>query len=437
MIFLYKVLITLMYPGIFLYLKIRQKRGKESADPKRFKERFGFSSVARPNGKLVWFHGASLGEINSAMSFMNDMIKRYPNVKILITYASSNADKVFSRKLKDNSDFICQYIPVDVPFCVERFMRYWKPSIGFFIDSELWPSLLSSTNKHRIPMFLLNSRITQQTFKNFSNFFGRKMFNEMMSAFNFIFATSKTDEKFLKLLMPLDTHQKIKMFESLKYSAPPLVPNEAKLREIQEMIGNRLRWVAASTHKTDIAEEHGVFAAHAEIIKQYPDSLLILCPRQYNRTPEICDIAKKYNLSYAIRSKDEKVTDKTNVYIVDTLGEMGIFYSITDIVFIGRSLVNLGGSNPIEPMQLKSVTITGRYYQNFKDIIDEMLEKQVIVGLRNSKQLGEIVKRCFDKENIDDLNDIIKRSYDFVMSKANVKEKIFETIKKICAIKLG
>ena len=202
------------------------------------------------------------------------------------------------------------------------------------------------------------------------------------------------------------------------------------------MIGDRLRWVAGSTHKTDRAEEHSVFAAHSLVIKQYPEALLIICPRQYNRAEEICIIAKQYNLNIAVRSKGEKITKDTNVYIADTLGEMGIFYSIADIVFIGRSLVNLGGSNPIEPMQLKSVTITGKYYQNFQDMVDEMLEKQVIVGLRNDRQLGEIVLRCFDKNNTEDVKDIINRSYDFVMSKANVKERIFDTIKIILDKKL-
>ena len=434
---LYKILMTLAYPIIFLYLKKRQKKGKESLNPKRFNERFGRASVERPDGKIVWFHGASLGELNSAMSFMRDTIKRYPNVKILITYASHNADKVIPAKFKDNPNFICQYIPVDIPFCVERFINYWRPSVGFFIDSELWPALLSSVKKHGIPMFLLNARITEQAFKKFSNFFGKKLFNEMINTFDFIFATSRVDERYLKQLISSENHNKVKNFESLKYSASPLIPNATKLKELQDMIGTRLRWVAGSTHKTDNAEEHAVFAAHTEIIKQYPNALLIICPRQYTRMPEICDIAKKYNLTFAVRSKGEKITDETNIYIADTLGEMGIFYSITDVVFIGRSLVNLGGSNPIEPMQLKSVTITGKYYQNFKDIVDEMLEKQVIVGLKNPKQLGEIVKRCFDKNNAEDLKDIIDRSYDFVMSKANVKEKIFDTIKNICSTKLG
>ena len=432
----YKILITLMYPVIYLYLKYRQSKGKENINPKRFSERFGKASLPRPNGKIIWFHGASLGELNSAMAFMHDTLKKYFNNKILITYSSHNADKIIPNKFKNNPNFICQFIPVDIPFCIERFMNYWKPSVGFFIDSELWPTLLSSAKRHNIPMFLLNARITKKTFKKFSSTLGKKLFNEMISAFNFVFATSKVDEKFLKQLVTPEHHNKIKNFESLKYSAAPLVPNETKLKEIQDMIGDRLRWVAGSTHKTDRAEEHSIFAAHSLVIKQYPEALLILCPRQYNRAEEICIIAKQYNLNIAVRSKGEKITKDTNVYIADTLGEMGIFYSIADIVFIGRSLVNLGGSNPIEPMQLKSVTITGKYYQNFQDIVDEMLEKQVIVGLRNDRQLGEIVLRCFDKNNTEDVKDIINRSYDFVMSKANVKERIFDTIKIILDKKL-
>ncbi len=433
----YKIIITIFYPLIYLFLKKRQRKGKESADPKIFAERFGVVSVVRPDGDIIWFHGASLGELNSAMSFMSDMLVKYPNAKILMTYCSSNADKVVRVKFKDNPNYICQYLPVDVPFCVERFMKYWKPTIGFFVDSEFWPSLLSSAKKNGVPMFLLNGRITEKSFKSFSNPFAKILFREMMSAFTYVFTASAADEKRFVGLLDGYEKAKVKNFENLKYSASAPVCDKAKFDEVMSMIGKRPAWVCGSTHTAEgKVEEEYVFTTHRELLKQYPDALVVICPRQSSRMPEILEVAKKYNFKCAVRSRGEKISADTNVYIADTLGEMGIFYSVTDTVFVGRSLVNLGGSNPIEPMQLKSCTIFGRYYENFQDMVEEMIEKQVVVGVKDGSQLTEVVLRCFDKKNAADVQDIIKRSYDFVMSKANVKEKIFAVIQPICEQRL-
>lgn len=351
---LYKNLTRLSAPFLTLYLKKRVKQGKE--DPERLQERFGISSVSRPQGRLIWFHAASVGESLSLLKLLDIMGQRLPNVTLLVTTGTVTSASLMAKKLPPT--VIHQYIPLDIPQWINRFLDHWQPDLAVILESEIWPNMLFSLRNRHIPVVLLNGSLSDKTYKlwQYVPKFARSIFQ--------IFHSCLTPSP---LAMERFSHLGIKTIHqtaNLKLTCDPLAYDLQQAQSLKTILENRPHWTAASTH---VGEEEIVLAAHKNLKESHPHLLTILAPRHPARTPEILALCQKHNLTVAQKSLNEAPSPNTDIWLIDTLGDMGLIYFLSDIVFIGGTFVPLGGHNPIEAMQLNAVVLYGSYDKNFRD----------------------------------------------------------------------
>ena len=355
----YKFITSFFAPLIGLWLRYRLWRGKE--DRARFSERFGFSQIIRPEGVLVWVHAASVGEVNSVFPLISDIQTRFPEVRILLTTGTvTSAKLVASRNLKD---VIHQYVPIDTPEATNRFLRRFRPDIGFCVESELWPNLVVNARARGCFMIIVNGRMSENSFDKWQKY-ALQMVLQMMSCFELVFAQTEVDAQRFRALGARDA----RAYGNIKYDSPPLSCNENELFSLKRKIGGRPLWLAASTHAD---EELQIAKTHALLAKTYPNMLTIIAPRHPKRGSEIVAKISKYG-AVAMRSRGKNISEKTNFYIADTLGELGLFYRLCEIVFMGGSLAPKGGQNPIEPARLRCAIIAGNHTENFADMYGEM-----------------------------------------------------------------
>ena len=346
--FLFLILIIIS-PIIFL---IRLVSGKE--DPKRFLEKFCLYSKGQNKNKTIWFHGASLGEISSIIPIIEVLEKNKKIKKILLTSSTTSSASIIKKyKFKKTTHV---FFPIDTNYLTNRFIRYWKPQIALFVDSEIWPNMYKNLYKNKIPIILLNGRITKKSFLRWRRFpsFSKKIFSKISMAM-------PQNTETLKYLKTLGV-KKIKICGNLKYfgkSKKILDKNTKKL------FRNRLIFCAASTHYN---EELFIGKMHKELRLKYNNLLTILIPRHINRSEAITNELENIDLKIITRSSKKKISKNTDIYMIDTYGETSRFYGLSNITFLGGSLVPHGGQNPLEPARMGSYILHGPYTQNFKEI---------------------------------------------------------------------
>jgi 3-deoxy-D-manno-octulosonic-acid transferase len=372
--FAYKFLITLLYPLICIYLAIRRRRGKEDSDPARFAERFGRSSASRPSGFLIWLHGASVGEINSMRGLIRRLRKDYPRAAILLTSGTVGAAKIAK-----NFDVMHQYAPIDAPPAVRRFMRHWRPDLAVRVDSDLWPLQLEALRAAKVPNFLINGAMSEKSFmRHLKN---KKFARGMMSSFTAIMAKSKADASRFERFGAGN----VLVIDNLKYTNPPAADKPDERKTWMEAASGRSVWHAAVLGE---GESEIVFAAHRLVLKKIPNALLLVTPRHPNMKEELARSAAASGLEISFRSDGGAPTG--DMYVADTLGEMGLFYRCADIAFMGRSLLpDCRGSSPIEAMQLGNVILTGKFTSTFNEVYDEMAADGVLERIADSAGLAE------------------------------------------------
>ena len=356
---LYRLLSDALYPAIPLWLNARVKQGKE--DPARLGERLGYGGRPRPDGPLIWIHGASVGESLSALPIIDRLQSRFPNASVLVTTGTLTSARLLSQRLPNGA--FHQFIPLDTARAVGRFLDYWRPDAALFMESELWPNLLLRTAERGIPMALLNARMSQGSFDRWLK--ARGPAKVMLSVFDICLAQ---DTDIVGRLESLGARN-VSIIGNLKYAAPPLSFNENDLEELERMIGARKVWLAASTHE---GEEVIVGHVHAQLKEDLPEVLTLLVPRHPTRGIEIASLLSDMGHKVALRSRNEPVTSKTDIYIADTLGELGLFYRAADIVFVGATLVPKGGHNPLEPARLNCAILYGPHTDNNITIYREL-----------------------------------------------------------------
>lgn len=373
MITLYRFLSILFAPLIDAYLWIRKLNHKE--DPLRFKERSGYASCARPKGSLIWLHCASVGESNSAIPLINKLLADYPKAHILFTSGTTSSAKEIAKKLP--ARVIHQFVPVDKFFSVKRFLSHWQPDFAIFVESEIWPNLISLTRKSGCKMALINARISEKSYKNW--IFWHKFGFNILKNFDICFAQSKKDqERFRNLGLESYFEGNLKSICVM----PEIDLN--KLNNLKNLIGKRKVWLAASTHR---GEEELIIKTHLELKKNYPDILTIIAPRHPKRKNEITSLIPS-SLSYQIRSEDGIIADSTDIYIADTLGELGLFYNLAGIALVGGSLIdNIGGHTPYEAIKSGCVPISGSYVANFEEVYEQLKESKSCLIAINQIQL--------------------------------------------------
>jgi 3-deoxy-D-manno-octulosonic-acid transferase len=331
----------------------RLSRGKEH--PERLPERLGRASVARPNGPLVWVHGASVGEMLAAVSLIKRL--REQDFAVLVTSGTVTSAALAEQRLPDG--VLHQFVPLDAPRFAQRFLDHWRPGLALFVESDLWPNLICSCAARRIPMIVINGRLSERSFSRWRRVPG--VIAALLNCFDLCLAQSPADaERYAKLGAP-----RVSATGNLKLDLPAPPVDEAALRRLKEIVGKRPAVIAASTHP---GEEEAVINAHRRLRAKFPTLLSIIVPRHPARGESIGEIAKAAGLSVALRSRRAQPMPDIGVYVADTLGELGLMYGLAPVAFMGGSLARHGGQNPIEAVRLGASIIHGPHVWNFADI---------------------------------------------------------------------
>ncbi len=413
---IYNTLITILYPLVIKrYINKRKENGKE--DIKRFNERIGRPVHKRPEGRLIWLHGASVGESVSMLPLIQKIIETYPDVYVMVTTGTVTSADVMNKRLPERA--FHQYIPIDNPMFTTRFVKYWNPDVVLWFESELWPAMLSSIKRKNIPLILINGRISNKSFKRWQQF--DFISKELLACFTLCLGQSEEDAYRLKVL---GANNAI-CLGNLKYSGLPLPVDENKKKEILTSIKERPLWLASSTHDD---EEVRLAKTHQRLLETIPELFLIIAPRHPNRGAEIKEKIEALGLNVALRSADEKITAKTNVYIADTIGEMGLWYEIANLVFIGGSLIPHGGQNFMEPSRVRDAVIVGPYMHNFTDAMNRAKKADGIMQVNDTTELEELLSQLLQNKELLEA----KRSlaYNWATGEAKVLDGIMNKVKE-------
>ncbi|HBR45445.1 MAG TPA: 3-deoxy-D-manno-octulosonic acid transferase, partial [Afipia sp.] len=353
----YRRLSALAAPLAAPLIARRLKQGKE--DPERLGERRGVASVERPPGPLIWIHGASVGEVLAAAGLIERL--RALNVRILLTSGTVTSAAIVARRFPP--DVIHQYIPFDSPRFVSAFLDHWKPGLALFIESDIWPNLILSSAERRIPMVIINGRMSPRSFPRWQKL--RGTISTLLECFDLCLAQSDRDgERFAALGCPnVVTSGNLK----LDVEGPPA--DVKKLERLREATQRRLVFLAASTHP---GEDEIILDAHRRLAARMPQLLSVIVPRHPNRGAAIARMLTDGGMQVALRSQDELPGAGTDIYVADTMGELGLFYRLAPVVFMGGSLVAHGGQNPIEGIKLGAAILHGPHVFNFGDIYDAL-----------------------------------------------------------------
>jgi len=370
----YRLLTDLAAPGLALYLWARRAQGKE--DPVRFHERFGQPSLPRPKGRLVWCHAASVGEAMSVLSLLNAIRQRFPSWRILLTTGTVTSASLLVQRLP--AGVLHQYVPVDRWHYVSRFLDHWRPDVALFVESEMWPNMLTALKKRNVPTALLNGRMSVRSFRRWSFF--KTSVRKLLETFAFTLV--QTDAEVGRFLVL--GAKNVACIGNLKYAAEPLPCDDHELDRLRVQAGNRPVWLIASTHP---GEDEIALDVHAQIKDRWPGLLTLIVPRHPARGEDILKLTQKFGLRGARRAVSKMIVPSTEVYIADTLGELGLFYRLAPIACLGGSFV-WGGHNPIEPAQLGSAIIFGPNMTNFAEIADELLLNGAAIQVHSPSELA-------------------------------------------------
>ena len=353
----YRLLSRLAGPLTPLLLARRLKRGKENA--RRLGERYGRSNDARPDGPLVWLHGASVGELLSAMPLIERIAKQ--NVNVLVTSGTVTSSEMAERRLPPG--VVHQFVPLDTPSFVRRFLERWQPDLTLLVESDLWPNIMIETSRRSVPMILINGRMSESSFNSWRRL--PRTIANLLRRFDLCLAGTPADAwRLSELGAP-----RVVTTGNLKLDVPAPPADAAKLQALSDAIGGRPKIAAASTHP---GEDALMLEAHQRLRGNFRGLLTVIAPRHPERGEEIMQLAHGAGLKAALRSRREPIAADTDIYVADTIGELGLIYRLALAVFVGGSLVEHGGQNPIEPAKLGAAILHGPHVWNFADIYEAL-----------------------------------------------------------------
>ena len=375
------MVIIIVFSPIIVTLRILKK--KES--PKRFFEKFSFFKEKRRNGKLIWFHCSSVGEFLSIVPLVEKLEKEKDIRNILITTSTLSSSKIFSR-FKFKKTFH-QFYPIDNSLIINRFLNYWRPSAVFFVESEIWPEMLSILKKNKIKIFLLNARISKKSFNRWK--YLKDMGTNIFEIFDFIFPQNKETLNYLKYFRV----KKIQILGNLKFAETEKINN---YKFYKKKFYGRKVLCAASTHNN---EEEIVSNIHLNLKRKVKNLLTIIIPRHVERTKEIIEALDHKKLNYICHSQRKKINNNTDIYLVDTYGESKSFYSASKVVFLGGSLIKRGGQNPLEAIRYGCYITHGKHIFNFTEIYNMLNKKKLSFEAENFQQLSKIIFNLLKKKS--------------------------------------
>jgi len=401
MIFIYRFFFNLIFIISPLIILVRLIKKKEN--PKRFKEKIGFFTKHRSKGKLIWFHGASVGELQSIVPLLEKLEKSKKIDQILITSNTLSSSKVISKiKLKKISH---QFFPIDNDLVIKRFINHWKPSLALFVDSEIWPNTLINLNKEKIPTILINARITRKSYKRWIKLknFSKSIFNK----FDLCLSSNKETVSFLKKLGA----KNIKYFGNLKYSQTENEKIDIDNKTIK-FISKKTVWCASSTHNS---EEKFAGLIHNKLKKKYKNLLTVIIPRHINRKEEIKKQLSNLGLKVHLHEPKTRIHQDTDIYLVNSFGKTKSFYSLIRNVFLGGSLIEHGGQNPLEAVRYNCNILHGPNVSNFKEIYEFLYNQKISKKVININQTINVLHELFNSKK----------------SQKNIKNKINKIGQKI------
>ncbi|WP_027170734.1 3-deoxy-D-manno-octulosonic acid transferase [Methylobacterium sp. 10] len=340
-------------PAVAGLLAWRSRKGKE--DPGRLPERRGLPGRARPIGPLAWMHGASVGEVLSLVGLIDGMIAR--GFSVLVTTGTRSAAELIGQRLPAGA--VHQYMPLDAPRWIERFIDHWQPDLALVAESEIWPNTVIALHQRGIPLLLVNGRMSERSFKGWAR--SPRTAEALLSRIAICLAQTKDDaERFERLGAP-----RVSVAGNLKYDSAVPPADDQQLAYLRDVVGGRPVWVAASTHP---GEDAMVAEAHATLKVRLPNLLTVVVPRHPQRGGEVAECAAAVGLRSALRSRGGRPHGGVDLYVADTLGELGLFYRLAPLVFLGGSMTRRGGQNPIEPTRLDAAILHGPNVQNFAQV---------------------------------------------------------------------
>lgn len=378
--FVYSGLFYLALPFLGQLQDKRVRQGKE--EPERLGERRGISSIPRPEGDVAWFHAASVGEVLSVLPLIEALRARSPELSVVITTVTVTSARILSERAPKG--VYHQYCPLDHRPWVRRFLDHWNPTCVLWVESEFWPNAICMIKERRIPLILINGRVSPTSFARWRRY--RSLIAGMLSRFDLCLAQSKTDARYLTELGA----RNVATIGNLKLAGPPLAADQSHLDDLTAAVDGRPRWLLSSSHP---GEETIAISLHCKLSARYPNLLTVIAPRHPDRGNDIAKAAQDAGLVCQQRSKGELPNDTTGLYVADTVGEMGIFYRACNIVVMGKSLLPPGGGqNPYEPAKVGCTVVFGPYMGNFVDLTHDMLENHAAVQVGDHGALFETLE---------------------------------------------
>lgn len=374
----------------YLYFRIIKK--KES--PIRFKEKLGITNIQRHDGYLIWFHCASIGELKSIFPIIDHYVKKN---KILLTTSTLSSSEIFYKKYSNNKNIIHQFAPIDSPQIVKRFFLKWKPNIIFFTDSELWPNQIFYAKNNNIPIILLNGRISKKSFSKWKLF--RVTMHEILKSFKLILCNSNQSKDYFHYFKT----NNIETIGNLKFI---ISENLHSKNEENISLDKRIIFIALSTHNT---EEELCIKSHISLKLKFPKLLTLIIPRHINRISKVETIAKKFNLKFLTQSSLSDIKDDTDIIIINSYGNTQKFLKLSKYVFIGGSIINHGGQNPIEVAYNNSYIFHGPHVHNFTEIYNFLNKENISFEVKSEKELiYQLENKISANQSINIKEEIIK-----------------------------
>jgi 3-deoxy-D-manno-octulosonic-acid transferase len=377
--YIYSFLFYLILP--FLFLRLLWRSLSSPSYRKGFFERLGFCPFKM--GQCIWVHAVSVGESIAAIPLINSFKKRFPDYPIVVTNMTpTGADRI--RQALGEKVYQC-FIPYDLPGAAARFFSNINPSIAIIMETEIWPNLFNECQRRKIPLMIANARLSEKSLKGYQRIL--PFIKKTLLTIDYVAAQSKVDAaRFIALGIP---DERIVMTGNLKFDLQIPVDLKEKSEKLKEQLGkDRLIWIAASTHP---GEEEIILGAHRLICEKYKNALLILVPRHQERFDSMTQFAKDQGFQVVRRSKNEVCTLETNVYMGDTMGELLLLYSVSEVAFVGGSFVPIGGHNMIEPAAVAKPILTGPYIFNFEEISEKLFAAHAMIKVENVNQLAKAV----------------------------------------------
>ncbi|MEM7488338.1 MAG: 3-deoxy-D-manno-octulosonic acid transferase [Pseudomonadota bacterium] len=369
-------------------LRRRLEEGKE--DPERLDERRGVASLPRPDGPLIWLHAASVGESVSLLEMMRRMGEERPDLSFLMTTGTVTSADVLRGRLPARA--VHQFVPLDVAPWVRRFLEHWRPDLCVLAEGEIWPALINETADKDIPIALINARITAKSharWRRYAPGAARALLAEIAHV------QAQDDDTAARLVSLGLPAERLEVTGTLKEGSAALPHDENERRDLAANLQGRPCWLAASTHP---GEEGMAARAHREALQSWHRLLLFLVPRHPDRAEGVCAALRSDGWKVARRSTGDEIGPETQIYLADTMGELGLWYRLCPVSFVGGSLVDAGGHNPFEPAALGSAILHGRYIRNFADIYARLSDAKAARLVRDPDGLGRVLTEALEPD---------------------------------------